>query len=227
MTTSPDDAATDLLIREVDDDLRQENLEKLWKKYGALFIGVAVAAVLAVAGGQAWRTWKHDQALQSSLRFGDAMQMLDKNDKVKANQSLEKLALDGTVGYRLLANMKLAQMKANAGDLAAAIGVYDQVAVDSGVDPSYRTMARLKAAYLRLQSGDVARLEAEMTPLAAETSPWRHSAREVLALLELKAGHQEQAKEWLRKVADDIAAPAGIRGRTTELLAALESASKE
>ena len=226
MTRPQDDAATELLIREVDEDLRQENLEKLWKKYGNLLIGGAVAVVLAVAGSQAWHSWKHKQALQASMRYSDAMQMLDKNDKAKGSEALEKLSADAPDGYRLLSEMKLAQMKAVGGDIAGAIAAYGKVASDSSVAEIYRTMAVLKAAYLRLESGDVAGLEAEMTPLAQESSPWRHSAREVLALLELKAGHIDKAQEWLRKVADDVAAPAGIRGRAAELLAALENGSK-
>ena len=226
MTSSKDDAATELLIREVDDDLRQESLEKLWKKYGSLAIGAALAVVLTVAGAQAWRTWQHNQGLQSSVRFSEANQLLDSGDKAKGQDALQGLTDTGTAGYRLLAEMKLAQVKLAAGDVAGAAALYDTIAATSGVDDLYRDMAVLKSAYLKIETGDAAVVEKTVTPLAVESSPWRHSAREVLALLALKAGDRDKALELLRKVADDVAAPAGIRGRAAELLAALESAAK-
>lgn len=225
MTNPKDDAAADLLIREVDEDLRQENLEKLWKKYGSLFIAGAVAIVLMVAAVQGWRTWQHNRAVHASQRFNEALQTLDRGDKTKGTQQLEALVAEGSAGYRLLSEMKLAQLKLGAGDEAGAIALYEQIAA-SGADDLYRDLATLKAAYLKIEGGDAAQIEKSVTPLTVETSPWRHSAREVLAILALKQGDQDKAKEWLRKIADDIAAPSGIRGRAAELLAALESAAK-
>lgn len=226
MTSSKDDAATDLLIREVDDDLRQENLEKAWKKYGGLFIGGAVAIVLAVAGAQAWQTWRHGQNLQASLRFTEASQMLDRGDKAKGAEALQALVASGPSGYKLLSELKLAQIKLADGDAAAAAALYDRIAADGGVDDVYRDMASLKSAYLKLETGDIGSVEKSVAPLAVESGAWRHSAREILALLALKAGDNAKAMDLLRKVADDVAAPAGIRGRAAELLAALESAAK-
>jgi len=226
VSNTRDDAATDLLIREVDDDLRQENLHKLWKKYGALMVGGAVAVVLSVAGVQGWQVYQRNQAQLASQRFAAAILQVDKGDKVKGADSLQALAAEGNSGYRLLAEMKMAQMKVESGDLAAAIALYEKVAGDSGIDGVYRDLASLKAAYLKLNVGQVDGLEARMTPLAVEASPWRHSAREVLALVALKAGDNAKAQDWLRKVTDDVAAPTAIRGRAAELLAALDNGAK-
>lgn len=226
MTNAKDDAATDLLIREVDDDLRQENLQKLWKKYGGLLIGGAVAIVAGVAALQGWQVYQKDQTQAASQRFAAAIMQLDKGEKAKGVEALQSLVVEGNAGYRLLSEMKLAQMKVEDGDNVAAIGLYEKVAGDSGVDGVYRDLASLKAAYLKLSAGQVDGLEARMAPLSAESNPWRHSAREILALVALKAGDTAKAQDWLRKVADDVAAPSAIRGRAAELLAALGNGAK-
>jgi len=226
VTNAKDDAATDLLIREVDEDLRQENLQKLWKTYGGLLIGGAVALVLGVAGIQGWQVYQHNQAQAASQRFAAAILQLDKGEKAKGVEALQTLAADGNAGYRLLSEMKMAQVKVEEGDTAAAVTLYEKVAGDSGIDGVYRDLASLKAAYLKLSAGQVDGIEARMAPLAVEANPWRHSAREVLALVALKAGDTAKARDWLRKVADDVAAPAAIRGRAAELLAALENGAK-
>lgn len=226
MSNAQDDAATDLLIREVDEDLRHENLQKIWKRYGALMVGGAVAVVLGVAAIQGWQVYQRNQAQLASQRFAAAILQVDQGDKAKGIDSLQALAAEGNSGYRLLAEMKMAQMKVESGDNAAAIALYEKVAGDSGIDGVYRDLASLKAAYLKLSAGQVDGLEARMTPLAVESSPWRHSAREVLALVALKAGDTAKAQDWLRKVTDDVAAPTAIRGRAAEFLAALDNGAK-
>jgi hypothetical protein len=41
---------SDSLLREVDDELRREQLEKLWKKYSSLILLAAALIVVAVGG---------------------------------------------------------------------------------------------------------------------------------------------------------------------------------
>lgn len=225
LTNPKDDAAAELLIREVDEDLRQESLERLWKKYGPLMLGGALVVVVVVAGVQGWNNWRHDERLKSSLRYSDATAALRGDDaaKVKGLEELEHLAAEGSSGYRLLAQFKLAERAQARGDGAEAAALYDQVVAMSGVETHYRDLALLKSAYLKVEAGQIETVEKAVTPLAAEASPWRHSAREVLALVALRRGDQAKALEWLRKVADDAAAPNAIRGRAAEMLAAVQA----
>lgn len=219
MTTKNDDAATDLLIKEVDEELRQEQLENLWKRYGSLFIAAAVVLVLAVAGWQGWNTWQTKQRQASGAQFSEAAQLIAAGKRDQATAILSKLAAEGSAGYRMLAEMKLADLKLEAGDAAGTAAGYERVAT-MGVDPVYRNLALLKVAYLKLDAGDTAAVEKSVEPLAVESSAWRHSAREVLALAALKKGDAARAAELFRKVADDPAAPQGVRARAAEMLAA-------
>ena len=47
----------DGIFREIDEELRQENFAKLWKKYGNLIIAGAIVLVVAVGGYQGWRNY--------------------------------------------------------------------------------------------------------------------------------------------------------------------------
>lgn len=226
MANVKNDAAADLLIREVDEDLRQENMIRLWKKYGAVLVAGAVAIVLAVAGTEGWQAWQARQRQQASTRFDEAAAALKQGDKAKGQEILAQLAASGPDGYKVLALMKQGEQKAAAGDAAGAAALYDGVAAMAGVDEAYRHIAALKAAYLKVETADPAVVEAVARPLAAETSPWRHSARELLALVALRRGDRAQALDQWRKLADDPSAPAGIRGRAAEMLAALENGAK-
>ncbi|MBC7953367.1 MAG: tetratricopeptide repeat protein [Rhodospirillaceae bacterium] len=223
MTTKNDDASADLLIQEVDDELRHEQMQQLWRKHGSWAVAAAVALVLSVAGWQGWTTWQTKQRVQSGATFTAAMQSLEQGNKDDALAALGKVAADGSSGYRVLADMKLADVKLNAGDRDGAIALYERVAA-SGADDVYRDLARLKAAYLKLDGSEPAAVEKLVEKLAVESSPWRHSAREVLALAASKRGDEAKAAELFRKIADDPAAPQGVRARAAEMLAATTGA---
>jgi hypothetical protein len=214
-----DDAAADLLIQEVDEELRHDQFNLLWKKYGNLAAAAAVALVLAVTGWQGWQAWDGKQRQASSLRYAEAAAQSEQGKRDEAAQVLADLSKDGTAGYRILADLKRANLREAAGDHAGASTLYHALAERGGVDALYRDIARLKAAYLDLDGSDPAQVEKLVEPLTQETSPWRHSAREVLALAALKRGDDAKAAELFRKLADDIAAPQGIRARAAEMLA--------
>jgi hypothetical protein len=220
LTDKPEDAQADLLIKEVDEDLRQEQLEKLWKRHGSAIVALAVAVVLAVAGWQGWRSWETKQRVASSQRFTEAVKLIEQGKRDDAGAQLQALAADGTKGYRLLARLKQAELRQQAGDAAGAATIYAAVAADSGVDRVYRDMAEIKAAYLRLDGNDPAAVEKAVEPLAVETNAWRHSAREIMALAAVKRGDTAKAADLFRKLAEDAAAPQGLRARAAEMLAA-------
>lgn len=225
MTTKNDDASADLLIREVDDELRQEQLQQFWKKYGNVAMGGAVALVLAVAGWQGWNSWQTKQRQASSVAFTQATQALEQGKRDDALAGLGKVAADGTAGYQVLADMKLADVKLGQGDREGAIALFERVA-NGSADDVYRDLARLKAAYLKLDGADPAAAEKMVDKLAVESSPWRHSAREILALAATKRGDSAKATELFRKIADDPAAPQGVRARAAEMLAATGAKAK-
>ena len=46
----------DILLREIDEELKQENLQQIWNKYGTLIVGGAFLLVAGVAGFQGWKS---------------------------------------------------------------------------------------------------------------------------------------------------------------------------
>ena len=220
MTDKRDDAAADLLIREVDEDLRRDRLNSLWKRHGSAVIGGAVALVLSVAAWQAWNAWDLRQRRDSSARLDAATTLVEQGKADQAAEGLTQLSQDGTRGYRLLARLRLADLRQQQGDLPEAIRLYRALAEDGAADGAYRDMARIRLGYLELDSADPTALEAQIAPLAVESSPWRHSAREIQALLALRKGESGRAADLFARLAEDTAAPRDLRGRAAEMLAA-------
>lgn len=220
MTDNHDDAAAELLIKEVDEDLRHERLDRLWRKHGGLLSVGAVAIVLAVAAFQGWNAWDAKQRQASSLRYAEADTLIEQGRRDEAGEVLGKLQVEGSKGYRVLAEMRLADLRQQQGDSAAAAAMYQHLAAESGVSQVYRDMATIRAAYLTLDSADPAAVDKAMEPLAQESSSWRHSAREIQALAALRRGDTARAADLFAKIAEDAAAPQGLRARAAEMMAA-------
>ena len=225
MSTLPDDAATYLLIREVDEDLRHDQMNALWKRYGNLFYGVAVAIVVGVALWQVWHTWQNKQNMAASDKYVAAVTLLESGNKDEALKQLTALEAGGTSGYRLLAKLKQADILVGNGDVNGALAVYQAIGADSSVDQLYRDMAKIKAAYLGLDTTDPAMMDRQVEALAAESSPWQFEAREIHALDALKRGESTRAIELYKGLADDVVGPQGVRTRAAEMLKILQPKS--
>jgi len=210
------------VFNEVDEELRQEQYKKLWKKYGKYVAAVAVVVVLGTAGSVGWKEYKIAARESESARFVAAVRLIESGDPAQGSAALAALAEDAGSGYRTLARLRQAAALREAGDHGVAVSVYDRLVTDGDADKNLRDLARLLAAQAMLdlgtaKEGVVKRLE----PLLTDDNPWRYSARELLGALALQEGDIDTATREFTALSDDLTAPPGIRARAAELLAAV------
>jgi hypothetical protein len=62
-----------------------------------------------------------------------------------------------------------------------------------------------------------------LAPMTKAGNPWRPTALELTAAEHLKSGDKSGALTLYRSLADDLAAPQGLRARAAEMAAALTS----
>lgn len=210
------------LFQEVDEELRRDRLTRQWRKYGKFVIAALAVAVLATAAVVGWKEYSQSQKIKYSERFTGALSLIQEDRANEAADALAALAQDASIGYATLARFREAALKAADGDHAVAADLYDVVAKDGGVDPLYADLATLYYTLHRLEEGDPAELARRLEPLLAEDGPWRHSARELSALLALRNGDTDKATAEYTQLADDRDTPAGARARAAEMLRALK-----
>ncbi len=211
---------SDHLFREVDEEVRQDRYQQLWKRYGTY---AAVAAALIVGATIAIVVWRD---AQQSARDADSTRFLNAvvQESVQADSALlelRSLAQDGTPAYRFLAQLREARLLATQGDKAQALAIFDSVAADSDLRGTYRDLARLLAVANGLDVLSQSEIEERIGPLNTESNPFRVTAREFLAIAAIQAGERERAAELLRTNQVDSSAPVSSRARATELLTAI------
>lgn len=211
--------ASDLIIKEVNEELQQEQFNQLWNKYGFIIIAAAILLVAAVAGKQIWHGYKENLREKEGARFAQALAKAE-TDKALALNEFASLASESKTGYAIVAKFKEAALHLEAGDKAKAAAAYDLLSKDGAIPQTYRDFAILKFALLETDKGE-ASLDSRLATIANPQNPFRFSAYEIQALLAIKKGDNETARQLYAKIADDAQAPRQLRGRATEMLQAL------
>jgi hypothetical protein len=208
------------IIREVDEELRRENYEKLWRKYGSYVLGLAILAVLIVAAGLLWRDHMKGQREDRARLYEAALQMVAAADP-GAPAALQGIA-SGDDGYAALAQLQAAALKAKAGDIAGTVAIYEKMTADSAIDESLRNLALMLLALYTADTAPPDQLTQRLKPLTSAANPWHYSALELTAVLARRAGDTAKAEQILTGLADDLNAPQALRQRATEMLHALK-----
>jgi hypothetical protein len=127
----------------------------------------------------------------------------------------------GAGGYRGLAALREAALRAESGDTAGAVATWDRMAQSSDLGEGFREIATLLSVMHQMNQGDPGALQARLAPLTGPGKAFRATALELSALLALRAGDRQTAREHYTALADDRAVPTGLRGRATQMLNAL------
>src|SRR6185312_15803381 len=101
------------VFREVDEDLRREQLRKLWDRFAPYVIALAVLIVLGVSGYKLWEYWTQHQAQGTGDRFIAATDLADQGKADDAVKALQAITNDGTGAYPTLAQFRIASQKAD------------------------------------------------------------------------------------------------------------------
>ena len=210
------------LFREIDEELRRDNLLKLWSRYGRYVIAAVVVALAIAAAIVGWRQHQASERRAQGQRYSNALALAREGKDGEAAKVFALLAREDG-GYSLLAAFEEAELLAKSGDKKAAIAAYDRLAGSSGIDPEFRDLAVLLAGMQEVAVGDATATIERLKPLTASGNPWRASALDLTAAAKLKAGDRGGALAIYKELADDLSAPQGLRTRAAEMAAALKS----
>ena len=210
------------IFQEVDEDLRRDKATEYWARYGRYMIAGVVFVVVATASYVGWKEYRLQQQTAYGERFAVALSLIQEKKSEDALGALGSIAEDASAGYATLARFRAAAVKTGEGDKIGAAEIYDAIAKDGSVDTIYANMAGLYYVLSTLETGDPGELLKRLEPLATADSPWRFSARELMALIDLRGGDEAKARDHYTKLADDPKTPSGARARAAEMLRALK-----
>ena len=213
------------LFDEVDEDVRRDQLKKLWEKYSVVIIAGAILIIASVGGWRGYQYVEAKKAAEAGAAFDKAVELSDANKHAEAEAAFADLVAKAPFGYRVLSRLRLAAEIA-ARDPQAAAKMFDEIAADRSVGAADQDLARIRAAQLLLESTSYPDIKARLEASAAPEATFRHSARELLALSAWRANDTSAARQWLDMIANDGQTPPSLRSRAEALQALLPPVAK-
>jgi hypothetical protein len=213
------------IFHEVDEEVRREQLKKLWDRYSIYLIALAVLIVASIAGWRGYEYWVAKRAAAAGAAFEAAITLNEQAKYSEAEAAFAKVAADAPEGYRVLARMRgagaLAQIKP-----ADAIKAYDELTADASLETTWQDLAAVRAGMLLVDTASLADMRRRLDSLAEPTRSFRHTARELLALSAWRNHDLAAAKRYLDMIAADAESPIGTRARADVLSGLIAAAGK-
>ena len=213
------------LFDEVDEEVRREQLKKLWDQYSIYIIAGALLIIAAVGGWRGYQYLEAQKAAEAGAAFDAASELADQNKHTEAGAAFDKLATFAPSGYRMLARLRAAAEVA-ASDPKAGAKLYDDIAADRGVGTEQQDLARIRAAALLIDTEAYSNMLQRLEAAAKPDGTFRHTARELLALSAWHANDATAARQWLDMIANDGETPSAMRSRAEALQALLPPVAK-
>jgi len=186
------------LFDEVNEDVRRDQLKKLWDQYSIYIIAGALLIIASVGGWRGYQYLEAKKAAEAGAAFDKAAELSEANKHAEAEAAFADLAAKAPAGYRVLARLRTAE----------------------------QDLARVRAAQLLLETTTYPNMKTRLETAAAPGATFRHTARELLALSAWRANDAAATRQWLDLIANDGETPPSLRSRAEALQALLPPVAK-
>ena len=204
-------AEQEALMREVDDAVRQGDVESFMSQYGKPLLAVVVLGLAAFGGYLYWDHQQEQEMERSSEQLVTAIDQLEAGNTAATASRLAEFEGEGTAAASAL--MLRAGIAAENDDLAQAAELYGQVAADETAPEMLRNLALIRQTSLNFDTMDPAAVVAAMQPLAVPGEPFFTSAGELLAHAYIAQNKRDEAGALFAQIARDENTPNTARAR--------------
>ena len=213
------------IFHEVDEEVRRERLQRFWERYSVYIVGAAILIVAAIGGWRGYEWYVGKQAAAAGVEFEQAVRLAEQGKTADAENAFAKIAAQAPTGYRILARFRaaaeLAKSKPEEGAKA-----YAALAADASLGSTLQDLATVRSAMLRVDKAPLADMQKDLAPLTEPGRPFRHSARELLALSAWHHHDVATARKYIEMIANDGESPPLMRSRVEMLSALIAAESK-
>ena len=219
MALTPD--SNQSFYREVDEQLRREQIGTFWSRYGKWLVA---ALVVLIAAGIGYKLW-HDRQIAKSAAQSELLEKvitdLGEGKEAGVAPQLKQLAASDNPGYRASALLTQADLALGKGQIPAAAAIYGRIAADAGLPKPYRDLALVRQTAAEFDTIAPALVIARLSPLAKPGNPWFGSAGEMVGIAYLKQQKPASAAPLFAAIAKDEGVPATIRSRVLQMAGSL------
>lgn len=207
----------EVLIREIDEAVRQDDALNFVRQYGLVVLGVLVAGLAGLGGYLLWDNNRENKLEAHSETIISALDLAGANDFKSASDKVAPLIGEGGPGARAAAQFIQAGAALEAGNDAKAAEIFAAVAADADAPQTLRDLAlvrEISVSFDRLKPGDVV---ARLKGLTVPGNPFFGSAGELTAMAHLEAGNRQEAGALFAAIAKDENQLETLRSRARQM----------
>ena len=210
-------AQDDVLLREIDDAVREDQYLDFARRYGKPIIGVIVAGLVGFAGYLWWDGNREGQLEADSEKLVSALDQIEAGNLDTGSATLDTLINEGNDGAVTMARLLRAGIAMEKNQPAEAAKLYAQVAAADDVPPALRDLATIREIAATYDSRKPDEVVARLKPLAVPGNPYFGSAGEMVAMAYLQQGKRREAGTLFSEIAKDETVPDGLRSRSRQM----------
>ncbi len=213
----------DAFIREIDEELKNEKVKKIWDKYGLFIILFVVIAVFSAVSFESFKAWQDKRHQEMSDTFAYALNLQNQGRFAEAQEVLTSLKNANHGIYTDIAQMQLANLALGQKQIDKAMEILEQIANNDEFNPQMKDIAILKLASYKLNNAPQEDIKALLSPLVNENSVWNNSAKELLAMLAIREKDFSEAKKLYTEISDSSEASDSLKTRAHDMINVLSA----
>jgi hypothetical protein len=210
-------AEQDVLLREVDEAVRQDEATEFFRRYGKAIAAGLIVGLALFGGWLWWKDHREGQREKISEQYVQALDQVEAGDRAKATAALDPIAQKGTPAAKAGATMLEAGLMIAQGDNARATTMLFKLADDEDAPEEFRNLAAIRGVAASFDTMKPEDVIARLKPLAKPGNPWFGSAGELVAAAYIKQGKKDLAGPLFASIARDETAPRSLRSRARQM----------
>lgn len=213
----------DAFFREVDEELRRDELLSFWQRWGRWVIVGVIAAILAFGGYLFWQHRQEVAAGEQGEQLASVFDDLAANNTAAAESKLAELATSDSEAMRAMARFTEADILLARDNLKAAAAKFAEVASDSSIDQTYRDLALIRQTSAEFDTMQPQAVIGRLQGLASKENAWFGSAGELVAAAHLRMDRPDLALRVFQDIAATEDVPESIRQRAVQMASVLSA----
>lgn len=211
-------------IREVTEEVKNDNLKQMWEKYGIYIILLVVLAIVGAVSFESFKSWRQAKSETWSDTYAYALNLENQGKSDESLKVLEQMEKTGGNIYSDIARLQTSNILFEQGKNEEAIKVLEEIAADKSINKKLRDVSAVKLASYKLDNAPREEIDALLQPLIRENGSWANIAKEMTAMAAIRDGNIEEAQVLYNEILNTPNLPDGLKMRVQDMLSVLNGA---
>ena len=211
-------------IREVTEEVKNDNLKQMWEKYGIYIILLVVLSIVGAVSFEGFKSWRKARSETWSDTYAYALNLENQGKYDESLEVLKKMEQTGGNIYSDIAKLQIVNILFEQGKKDEAISTLESIVADKDINKKLRNVSVIKLASYKLDKASREEINALLEPLIEENGSWTNIAKEMSAMAAIRDGNIEEAQTLYHEILNTPNLPDGLKMRVQDMLSVLNNA---